>query len=240
LDNRRDRDEIVDATFRVSGKAPELWHAETGATEPVSYALVNGRTTVPLHLEPWGTVFVIFRKAATAPSLTLPKSGEETVASVKGPWVVSFEPNRGAPPRITLATLSSWSDSADLGVRYFSGGATYTTAVDVPAEWSRSGSRVWIDLGSVKNLAEVTVNGQALGVVWHAPFRLDVTDSLRPGPNAFSIRVTNAWVNRMIADQQPGAAIKYTYADIAPYHANSPLLASGLLGPVRIVRVGPP
>jgi hypothetical protein len=99
---------------------------------------------------------------------------------------------------------------------------------------------VWIDLGSVRNLADVTVNGNTLGVVWHAPFRVDATRALRPGPNALSIRVTNAWVNRMIGDQQPGAPVKYTFADIAPYKASSPLMESGLLGPVRFIRVGPP
>ena len=62
VDNRNDRDETVDASFRVTGKAPELWHAETGNSEPASYKIADGRTTVPLHLEPWGTVFVVFRK----------------------------------------------------------------------------------------------------------------------------------------------------------------------------------
>ena len=62
VDNRSDRDETVDATFRVTGKAPELWHAETGKSKPASYKIADGRTTVPLHLEPWGTVFVVFRK----------------------------------------------------------------------------------------------------------------------------------------------------------------------------------
>ncbi len=240
VDNRRNRDETVDATFRVTGMAPELWHAETGATEPASYAFADGRTTVPLHLEPWGAVFVVFRKPAAATSLTLPKAVEATVATVDGPWDVSFEPNRGAPASITLGRLSSWSDSPDAGVRYFSGSGTYTVSVNAPPDWFKPGSRVWIDLGSVRNLAEVTVNGNALGLVWHAPFRVDATGSLRPGPNAISVKVTNAWVNRMIGDQQPGAAVKYTFADIAPYKADSPLMESGLLGPVRVVRVGPP
>jgi hypothetical protein len=240
VDNRRDRDETVDATFRVTGMAPELWHAETGAAEPVSYSFADGRTTVPLHLEPWGAVFVVFRKAASVSVLTLPKAVETTVATVEGPWDVSFEPNRGAPANLRLGRLSSWSDSADPGVRYFSGAGTYTVAVNAPADWFKPGSSVWIDLGSVSNLADVTVNGTPLGVVWHAPFRVDATRSLRPGSNALSIRVTNAWVNRMIGDQQPGAPVKYTFADIAPYKANSPLMESGLLGPVRLIRVGPP
>jgi hypothetical protein len=240
VDNRRDRDETVDATFRVTGKAPELWHAETGTSEPVSYAFVDGGTKVPLHLEPWGTVFVVFRKAAAQPSFSLPATVETPIATLEGPWDLSFEPNRGAPPTAKLDKLASWSDSDDMGVRYFSGSATYAIAVNAPPEWFNVGSHVWIDLGSVRNLASVSVNGKALGTLWHAPYRVDVTGSLKPGANDVSIKVTNAWVNRMIGDQQPGAAVKYTFADVTPYKADSPLLPSGLLGPVRIARVGPP
>jgi hypothetical protein len=104
--------------------APELWHAETGAAEAASYSFAEGRTTVPLHLEPWGAVFVVFRKAASVSSLPLPAAVETTVATVEGPWDVSFEANRGAPATIRLDKLSSWSDSADPGVRYYSGAGT--------------------------------------------------------------------------------------------------------------------
>jgi hypothetical protein len=87
----------------------------------------------------------------------------------------------------------------------------------------------------VKNLAEVSVNGKSLGIVWHAPYRVDATTALKPGSNQLTIKVTNAWVNRLIGDQQPDATTKYTFADVKPYRANSPLLPSGLLGPVTIV-----
>ena len=87
----------------------------------------------------------------------------------------------------------------------------------------------------MKNLAEVTVNGKDLGVVWHAPYRVDVTSALKPGANQISVKVVNAWVNRLIGDQLPDAT-KYTFADVKPYRANSPLLPSGLLGPVAVVR----
>ena len=97
---------------------------------------------------------------------------------------------------------------------------------------------MWIDLGDVKNLAEVTVNGKPLGIVWHAPYRIDATSALKPGANELSIRVTNAWVNRLIGDQQPGIEKKYTFADVTPYRATSPLLPSGLLGPVTVVARG--
>ena len=235
VDNRNDRDETVEASFRVTGKAPELWYAETGTTKPTSYRIADGRTTIPLHLGPWGTTFVVFRKSTGETSQTLPKIMESKVANVDGPWKVSFEPDRGAPPSVTLDKLISWSDSSDAGVKYFSGAGTYTKTIQAPPDWFHKGSQLWIDLGDVKNLAEVTVNGKSLGIVWHTPYRVDATSALKPGANELSIRVVNAWVNRLIGDQQPGAT-KYTFADVKPYRANSPLLPSGLLGPVAVVR----
>jgi hypothetical protein len=235
LDNRNDHDETVDASFRVTGKTPELWHAETGKTEAVSYKIADGRTTVPLHLEPWGTVFVVFRRPATTNVRVLPSVAETALATVDGPWRVSFEKGRGAPSAVTLDKLTSWSDSADAGVKYFSGAGTYSKTIQAEAEWFKPGARLWIDLGDVKNLAEVTVNGVSLGVVWHAPYRVDATRALKPGANEMTIKVINAWVNRLIGDQQPNAT-KYTYADVTPYRADSPLLPSGLLGPVVVVR----
>jgi (4-O-methyl)-D-glucuronate---lignin esterase len=237
VDNRGDHETTTEATFRVSGKAPELWYAETGTTRPVSYKIADGRTTVPLHLEPWGTVFVVFRKATTETSRELPQATESKLADVGGPWKVSFQPGRGAPESATLDALVSWSESADPGIKYFSGEGTYTNTIQASAEWFTKGSHLWIDLGDVKNLAEVTVNGKSLGVVWHAPYRVDVTSALKQGANEISVKVVNAWVNRLIGDEQPGAT-KYTFADVKPYKANSPLLPSGLLGPVTVVRVG--
>jgi hypothetical protein len=235
VDNRKNRNENVDAIFRVTGKAPELWHADTGKTEPAAYTIADGRTTVPLSLEPWGTVFVVFRKPTAKASEQLPKVSEKDLTTLDGPWTVTFQPDRGAPPSITLNTLASWSDNGDTGVKYFSGMGTYTKTVDAPADWFRAGAHLWIDLGDVKNLAEVTVNGTNLGVVWHSPYRVDATAALKAGPNELVVKVTNAWVNRLIGDEQPGAT-KYTFADVKPYKASSPLLPSGLLGPVAVVR----
>jgi len=236
VDNRNDRNEQVEASFRVTGKAPELWHAETGQTEPVSFKIADGRTTILLKLEPWGTVFVIFRKPTQETYHTLPASTETQLAAWEGPWKLSFEPNRGAPPAITLDQLKSWSESQDAGVKYFSGAGTYTKTIDAKADWFKKGAHLWIDLGDVSNLAEVTVNGKPLGVVWHAPYRVDATDALKPGINEVVIKVTNAWVNRLIGDRQPGAT-KYTFTTQDPYNAKSPLLTSGLLGPVQLYSV---
>ena len=237
VDNRTTHDVSLDASFRLAGKAPELWYAETGTTEPVSYKIADGRTTVPLQLEPWGTVFVVFRKPASKTSLTLPPVTKTELAAVSGPWEVAFQADRGAPDSITMNDLSDWSKSEDPGVKYFSGIGTYAKTVQASADWFKKGTHLWLDLGDVKNLAEVTVNGKDLGQTWHAPYRVDVTSALKPGANQITIKVINAWVNRLIGDQQPGAT-KYTFTVVKPYKANSPLVASGLLGPVTVVREG--
>jgi hypothetical protein len=236
LDNRGDHDTDIDATFRIVGKAPELWYAETGEVKLASYKIADGHTTVPLHFEPWGTVFVVFRKPTRVTSVTRPTLQEATLTEVDGPWDLSFQPDRGAPATVKLDKLISWSDSADSGVKYFSGSGTYVKTIEAPADWFTPAGKLWIDLGDVKNLAEVSLNGKSLGVVWHAPYRVDVTGILKPGANQLAIKVINAWVNRLIGDQQPDAKVKYTFATIKAYSASSPLQASGLLGPVRVLR----
>jgi hypothetical protein len=236
LDNRNDRDEVLDATFHISGKEAELWHADTGVIEPASFRIADGRTTVPLRLEPWGTVFVVFRKNAKTSSRTLPKMADNSMAIVDGPWDLTFQADRGAPPKITLDKLASWSDNADDGVKYFSGTGTYTKTVEAPPDWFKQGAHLSIDLGEVKNIAEVSVNGKPLGIVWKTPYRVDVTDVLKPGANTVEIKITNPWVNRIIGDRQPNVAKMYTFTSPKYYKADSKLVPSGLLGPVQIIR----
>jgi beta-galactosidase/beta-glucuronidase len=181
-------------------------------------------------------VFVVFRKPAKTTSRSLPKTAETTLATVEGPWDLSFEPNLGAPAKITLDKLISWSDNSDEGVKYFSGKGTYAKTIDASADWSAKGAHVWLDLGDVKNLAEVSVNGKPLGIVWKTPYRVDITGALKPGKNAVEIRVTNAWVNRIVGDRQPNVTKTYSFTSPKFYKADSQLVASGLLGPVRVIR----
>lgn len=241
VDNRNDRAESVDATFRVEGKTPELLDAATGDSKPVSYRIADGRTTIPLRLDPYGSVFVVFREAAKAASVELPEAKETQVSAIDDTlntnWSVSFQPNRGAPEMIAFDRLTSWSDSSFDGVKYFSGTATYSKAVQIPESALAPGAHYWLDLGDVRDVAEVAVNGKYLGIQWKTPFKVDVTGALRPGSNQIVIEVTNLWVNRLIGDQQFYAVKKYTFTDFAPYKADSPLLPSGLLGPVRLLSV---
>ncbi|GAB3412708.1 glycosyl hydrolase family 2 protein [Flindersiella endophytica] len=234
--NRRNRAERVEATFRVAGKAPELWDAITGEINPAAYRVADGRTTVPLDLGASGSVFVVFRKPGSAQGGTPPKVEETPIGTIDGSWKVAFQPNRGAPASITLDRLSAWNDHPDPGVKYFSGTATYTKTVQAAADWFTTGARLVLDLGSVKDVAEVTVNGKSAGVLWCTPFRADVTGALKPGTNTLEIKVTNLWPNRLIGDLQPNTTKKYTWTSLNVLRADSPLLPSGLLGPVKILR----
>jgi hypothetical protein len=240
VDNRNDRAESVDATFRVEGKAPELWDAATGESTAVTYRIADGRTTIPLHLDPYGSIFVVFREAAKAASAEVPEPKATEISpgdALNSNWSVTFQPNRGAPEMVAFDRLASWSDNAIDGVKYFSGTATYTKNVEIPESALTPGSHFWLDLGDVKDVAEVAVNGKYLGIQWKTPFKVDVTAALKPGSNQIVIEVTNLWVNRLIGDQQFYAVKKYTFTDFAPYKADSPLLPSGLLGPVRLLSV---
>ena len=234
--NNRKADVLdLEAEFRVTGKEAEIWHPETGRMEKVSYSIGEGSTKVPLHLESEDAVFVVFRNKARKASFTVPSPVEKQLASLEGPWTVKFQEKRGAPAEATFESLTPWNENADKGIKYFSGTGTYTKTLNAPAEWFSEGSELWLDLGSVKNLAEVIVNGQSLGIVWKTPFRVNVTEALKEGENTLEIKVINLWVNRLIGDQQPDAGEKITYTTMRFYGADSPLLPSGLLGPVRLV-----
>ena len=146
---------------------------------------------------------------------------------------MQFPPGLGAPDKIALPELTSWTDNADDGVKYFSGTATYATDVKIPAK--PSGRRLYLDLGAVKEIAEVKLNGKALGILWKPPFRVDISAAARPGRNRLEVKITNLWPNRLIGDQQLPEAKRLTWTTNSPYKKDSPLLPSGLLGPVRVV-----
>ena len=132
--------------------------------------------------------------------------------------------------------LASWTENPDEGVKYFSGTATYSKDLVAPAGWFKPGAKIILDLGSVKEIAEVSVNGKAVGgILWKPPYRADVTSLLHPGSNHLEVKITNLWPNRIIGDQQPTAKQQYAWLDYRPFKANTPLLESGLLGPVKIL-----
>ncbi len=237
LNNRGDNEENIDVTFRIGNKIPELWFAETGKTEALSYEIDNGVTTVKVHLESRDAVFIVFRnKAAKNNSNVLqPAVKTKELAIVPGAWNVSFQKERGAPANAVFNELTSFSNNTDAGIKYFSGTATYTKSITVPAAWFIKNTELWLNLGDVKNIAEVTINGKPAGVVWKKPFRVNVTSSLKPGNNTIEIHVTNLWVNRIIGDAQPDVKNKITFTTMPFYGADAKLLESGLMRPVKIL-----
>jgi hypothetical protein len=233
LTNRRDQAEKIEASFRVTGKRVEIWRADTGKSEAVSYRIEQDRTLVPLSFGPNEAYFVVFRGPATASSVTIGSPTHSALATLADEWTVTFQPNRGAPVAPLQMRAGSWSESPDPGVRYFSGSATYARALNVPAAWQRDSARLILDLGDVRELAEVVINGRSLGVLWRPPYKVDITDAVERGANRLDIRVTNLWVNRLIGDAQPNAK-KITFTVDQPYLPDAPLRPSGLLGPVTI------
>ena len=175
----------------------------------------------------------MFRKPATTTSAVVAPARWQERLTVSGPWDVSFQPNRGAPPQTKLSELRSLSENADPGIKYFSGIATYSATLQVPADLAGR-PLMPLDLGQVGDIAEVKLNGQSLGGAWKAPYRVDVSKVAHSGANTLEVRVADLWVNRLIGDAQPGMA-KITFTTAPTYKADAPLRPAGLIGPVTLL-----
>lgn len=204
----------------------------------------------------WGNCRVTL-ETAEGKILNVDASNLPAAQEMTGTWNLSFPANRGAPTAVTLDKLISWTDSTNTGVRFFSGSAAYEKEIDFSEDQLSAGRELWLDLGLVKNFAEVTLNGQDLGVLWKPPFRVNVTAAAKTGVNKLVIRVTNLWPNRIIGDEQlpadcewngdqlqawpqwllegkPSPTGRFTFETWHHYSKDSPLLESGLLGPVTL------
>ena len=233
VNNSSNQAKHVELSFRVSDKLPEVWHPETGEKEAVSYKMLDDRTVVTLDLVQQDAVFVIFSGKAKEREVVLPKLEKKEVLAIDGSWNVSFQEKRGAPQSIVMEQLTDFSLSKDAGVKYFSGTASYQKEFEVPDSLYNADATYYLDLGEVRNMAEVFVNGQNMGFFWKSPYIVPVT-SLQKGKNKLEIKVTNQWVNRLIGDAQPGVKDKITYTAVQFYAPDAPLLPSGLLGPVKL------
>jgi acetyl esterase/lipase len=233
------------ATFRVSGKVPELWNPVTGERHVASdYKQVDGRTQVPLAFDPCGSWVVVFRDSASrSPVVAEPNLSETTMTNIVGGWKVSFDPKWGGPNAVEFPELVSWTERLEPGIKYYSGTAIYTKTFDLPAQFTHHASRIILELGNVRELAEVRLNGKSCGITWTPPFRVDVTDAIRAGSNQLEIEVVNFWPNRLIGDAKLPSEKRRTRTNIAKFDQPkgdvnyTTLMPSGLLGPVKLVRV---
>jgi hypothetical protein len=234
--NRSERARSVELLFRQTGKAPELWRADTGERTPLSYRIENKQTIVPLDFRPNDAMFVIFRRPTATTSFNAPSVTSELIATLDGEWQVNFLAERGGPAQPVQMNAGSWTESSDPGVKYYSGTATYSRTFDLPAGALDGGAKVMLSLGEVQDIADVSVNNTAIGVRWTPPYSLDITRSLRPGQNRIEVKVTNRAINRMIGDKQPGAKPVGRASYGGGYKPDAPLRPSGLIGPVSLIR----
>jgi hypothetical protein len=224
--------------FRVANKDVELWHPDDGSTEPASYVIDDSATTVSFQLTAHGTVFIVFRNKALQLTRTIPATKYSELKELTGGWNISFPNGWGAPTAIQIPQLVSWTESNDSGVKYFSGTATYSKTFEVRKEWQTSGHRILLDLGVVRDMAEVYVNEARVDFVWKPPFELDITNAVKTGTNKLRVLVTNEWTNRLIGDKEhPDQKILDSYP--LPFGRRQyDLSASGLIGPVKLLAGG--
>ncbi|MGC9261703.1 MAG: glycosyl hydrolase [Phycisphaerae bacterium] len=268
--NRSNQRVHAEASFRVSGKIPELWRPDSGRrVTDGEFTNIGGRTNVPLTLGPLASIFAVFRHSSTPvdpvtaircdnqptdrATIHMDRQGHIQLLTalagkyqlqfasgrtqavnipalpasipLTGPWNVAFAPHWGAPHNVVFQKLTSWTASGNPGIKYFSGTAMYTRRVSIPADFIGSGKRVILHLGSLHDIAQVWVNGVDTGVLWHAPFKVDVTAAIRSGINRIRIAVTNTWVNRLIGDQQHPSGLHWgSMRTVGPMHVGRPLV----------------
>ena len=245
VSNRSGRTTSADCFFRVAGKKPEIWDPISGGMrDAAAFRFDGGRTIVPLDFVSMQSLFVVFRKAASA------GAGEKaarnfpalvSVQEIAGGWKVGFDPRWGGPETAEFPELVSWTRRSEEGIKYYSGKATYRKTFDLePDAAARSKSRLFVDFGAVKAVADVRLNGKELGVLWTGPWRVDITDAVRPKNNALEIDVVNLWANRVIGDlnllKDKRLTVTHDAFRFDMITKTTSLLDSGLLGPVSILK----
>lgn len=236
--NRSNKSMEETLLFRVGDRVPELWDPVTGEKRDLQqYGRAGQRTKIGFVFAPFQSFFVVFRrpaaarKAAAAPPDFLSYA---TLQPVEGAWTLRFDPRWGGPASVVFDQLEDWSRRPEEGIKYYSGKATYSKSFDLKKPVS-PGAGLWLDLGTVKNIASVRLNGQDLGIVWTSPWQVEITKAVKEKDNRLEIDVINLWPNRLTGDAALPAEQRLTHTNIE-IKKDNPLLPSGLLGPVVIVK----
>jgi hypothetical protein len=254
--NRTGENIKTNATFRSVKGAPQLWDPITGVIRPLPEYKVNGsQTTIGMQFDAYQSFFIVFAKGNIASSsINKNFTSHKVISTLNGPWEVKFDPKWGGPASITFNKLQDWTTRPEEGIKYYSGTTVYKKVFDLPANINPNKTgRIYLDLGEINNLARIKLNGKDLGVVWTAPWRMDITASVFKKGNKLEIEVVNLWPNRLIGDSkfpddgikdehwtewlvngQPRNSKRLTFATHNFYDEKSPLLKSGLVGPVTI------
>ncbi|HSU19993.1 MAG TPA: glycosyl hydrolase, partial [Acidobacteriaceae bacterium] len=234
--NQSDTPVTLKIELRATGRAAEIWRPMNAGRSLADATFADGLANVSLHLAERETAFIVISKQESQLKPT-PHTTRKQLIEFTGPWNVTFN-GPAAPPRTTLLSGQSWTESSDPALKYFSGTATYTRSFEMQSSWLRSGGRIFLDFGNVGDLADVRVNGSSAGIVWAPPYRLDVTKLVKAGANKLEIAVTNEFTNRIVGDKRLpedkrvlGSAANVRIMFGGPKEP----LPSGLLGEVRLV-----
>jgi len=238
ITNQSDKQITISPEFRVAGRSPEFWDAVSGSRRDLpAYTVKEETTIVPLKLQPSESAFIIFRKkggepvAATA-DLNFPE--KHLITELSGPWTVEYEKSKRGPLKpVVLSELTSWPESSNDSIKYYSGTARYETKFSL-GQPDLTG-KLYIDMGIVNVMAKVKLNGNYVGGVWTAPWSIDISSAARVGDNTLEVEVVNTWVNRLIGDSKLPVSKRKTWCYVNPFKPGDALAPSGLVGPVRIV-----
>ena len=245
--------------FRDGSRTAELWDAVTGEIRTLA---VNpdpaGAIRIAVKLEPWQSFFVVFNKQEQARREMNRDTGnfpeKQILMTLEGPWDLAFDTTLGGPGKMEFRNLEDWSEREEPGLRYYSGIAVYSKRFDLPeSALSANKSDIYLNLGKVGNIARVKINNKVAGVVWTAPWQVNITGMVRNKNNHLEIEVANLWINRLIGDEAepwdgirdgkwpewlingtPRPTKRYTFTTHRYYKKGDTLFRSGLLGPVTI------
>lgn len=223
--------------FRITGNDPEIWRSNKGSSEPAAYTMDSSFTIVQIPLMQQEAVFLVFGRKSTQPSRIVPPKQITQVSELPGEWELYFPKGYGAPDSVRLSQLISWTNHPNEGIKYFSGTGSYRKSFEVKKEWLKAGHSLLLNLGAVKDMAEIIINGKKVDFLWTYPFEADITRAVKPGSNTLEINVTNQWTNRLRGDQdKPANKILASYP--APFGRRQyELSESGLTGPVKLFSI---
>lgn len=244
--NQTTERQTINCQFRVAGLQPELWDALTGEIrEALAFTQKNRITTVPLTLEPYQAVFVVFNKKIDKNKQGLEQRNYpnyKTVKDITGEWKVNFDPKWGGPESVTFPKLTDWTLHSNEGIKYYSGTAIYNTTFSVDFDLQKS-KPYFLQLENVKDvgIAEVKINGIDKGILWTKPFRVEISNELQKGENTLEIKIVNSWFNRVAGDEMFPNKKQFTTTNVVLINdfrgkprKEIPLEPSGLLGSITI------
>lgn len=261
ISNRTDQPVEDVCLFRDGTLNAELWDAVTGEIRPLNdLSQTESGISVNVKLDASQSFFVVFNKSDKAEyKKSVAKNNfldKQVIATLEGKWTVAFDTLWGGPEEVVFDSLADWTTRPEEGIRFYSGIARYSNNFDMPeSSGSSEKPEIYLDLGTVKNMARVRLNGKDLGVVWTAPWQVNITDAVKEKGNQLEIDVANLWVNRLIGDEarpddgvkdgkwpdwlidgSPRPGSRYTFTTHHFYKKDDPLVESGLLGPVSMMK----